>query len=767
MQNIKTDDHNQSVSNSSTVVNNADTNNVFYSPSFAHYFLNNWCGLIPLWTSLHLGDQGRHGTSSVYQMWSGKFSHLPCVKDPPRTQGIVEFHQKSVKHITLNSRRERVDSVIKNLFIAKKSKFRQLEISKSRKKPIHPQKEEKVKDTLPSKIASEKWSKRKHKQSGTGFFQTNKVSKIASKQLEDWEKLQVIPWGGNYTLPTGQTVRLYSTCAIDTFLEIIFFFYSLNLHQMKNLFDCEEEVVKNICDVVQLLLTNDFIAAKFNWLTSICRLSPDDSGLLNSFGTDKQLIMYHIKYIFQRRYEFTCSSENCPSRICDAKKQIDIVDDMTLHTPNALQGDKNAILKSIELWELGMADAAAISCKELFVSEPEHSNFFTEKDNGKDVIRCSGWRKPKYMTFLSPPPFLIFDISIDFRETIRTLDVLPLDIWVYGERYRLGGITSYVNQRKHYVGYIVNNENFLFYDGIPSDNPVLKTYSLRDIEGDISLLCFFPCDGKSNELIKPIITSISEGVCNNDTASDFLLAQAISTIENEKKNEYERPKGKNYRRAASKHNSCPVNTSSSQGNNKSSFTLSQNETSLPFHSRENSASSDSDDNSEINTELIEFIGKKKDLILKLVSDPSYSSEYHIRSERLMALRRCNSLKSFEKNALIEAGLICSQMKEYVGSGVHPCEPYISHIFSKILTEKKDPDPDDICDYGGYFPVPIKIRKFNDIFKTIEFIIFPEVITEFVMETKKLSYEKASLILYENATPVSHGPDHFIRWSSFE
>ena len=83
--------------------------NIHYSPNFALYFLNNWSGLIPFWTSLHVGDQGRHGNSDVYRSWSDHFSERPCGQDPPRTQGIIEFHNKSVKNITLNSKRDRID----------------------------------------------------------------------------------------------------------------------------------------------------------------------------------------------------------------------------------------------------------------------------------------------------------------------------------------------------------------------------------------------------------------------------------------------------------------------------------------------------------------------------------------------------------------------------------------------------------------------------------------------------------------------------------
>ena len=121
-------------------------------------------------------DQGRHGTSSVYLQWSDKFSSIDCIVDPPRTQGIVEFHQKSAKHITMNSRRERLDGVIKNLRLAKISKSRNFEIMKSRsQKKKNSLDSEKVKDPF-TKISTEKWKKPKQSK-GPGFFQQKRTIK--------------------------------------------------------------------------------------------------------------------------------------------------------------------------------------------------------------------------------------------------------------------------------------------------------------------------------------------------------------------------------------------------------------------------------------------------------------------------------------------------------------------------------------------------------------------------------------------------------------
>ena len=158
---------------------------------------------------------------------------------------------------------------------------------------------------MPSRIASEKWSKRKRKQSGVGYFQKNKKVKVTPRDLEDWEKIPIIPWGGDYTLPNGEIIRLYSTCAIDAFLEILLFFYVLNIDQTKHLFDSEDPLVRKISEVVQqLLLTYDFCAAKFTWLTTICWLSPGKDMTLHLPSSvdegDNVLITYIYKVVGAR-----------------------------------------------------------------------------------------------------------------------------------------------------------------------------------------------------------------------------------------------------------------------------------------------------------------------------------------------------------------------------------------------------------------------------------------------------------------------------------
>lgn len=561
--------------------------NIFYSPAFANYFLNNWCGILPLWTSLHLGDQGRHGTAEPYSDWSQKYSQLACVINPPKTQGLVEFHHKSVKHISLNSKRDRIDKVISNLYIAKRSKHRQFTIALSKRKCTTT---DQIKDMLPKKLASETWAKRPRKKlsAGPGIFQTN-LRKNSKKGLEEWEKLSVISWGGDF-IDSTDSVQLINTCTLDNILQILYTFYALNIHQTRKIFESDHDLVKKISELLQLLLTESFVESKVFWLSSICNLSPTiNSGVFDIYGTDKQISFFHIRHLFRRSYHFQCSSYHCPSNLTNEESKSDHVSNMTLHLPNTV--DDISIEASIREWEEGTSQNALVSCKEIFVEKPSHEEFIVEMDQGEEVVRCSGWRNFIDSEFVVTPPFLIFELSARFTEKVKDLGDIPKHITVYGESYQLGGLTSFIPDRSHYVAFILMKDEFLLYDDLPKETPVLKKYRLNYIRGEVSLLCYFPVendtdinssgenflpnDNKNNSMKgKNIRTkqkgSSSEGAKDgissetklttkssdkdttldgpSESIDDALLAKALHDIENEKSPvSYDKPRGKNYR----------------------------------------------------------------------------------------------------------------------------------------------------------------------------------------------------------------------------
>ena len=61
---------------------------------------------------MRLRDQIKHNKEKPYLEWSKAFSEKACVIDPRRTQGITEVHQKITKHITLESKKQRIDLAI-------------------------------------------------------------------------------------------------------------------------------------------------------------------------------------------------------------------------------------------------------------------------------------------------------------------------------------------------------------------------------------------------------------------------------------------------------------------------------------------------------------------------------------------------------------------------------------------------------------------------------------------------------------------------------
>ena len=803
--------------------------NAYHSPSFANYLLKNWCGILPLWTSFHLGDQVRHGNSAPYQDWSDNFAKYDCVVDPPRTQGIVELHNKCLKHITLNSHRERLDEVIKNLFVSKKSKHRQFQIMLSRKRPCSDA--SKVKDSLPKKISVEKWGKKKQKKQYEfpGHWQKNlKLSNLP----DDLKRLSVIPWGGEYRHISGELIEFINTCTIDNFLQIIYMFYALNIEHMQHLFSSTGTEINHVREVVQLLLSESFNDAKFHWLTEICAFSPNvSSGKIDAWSTDKQLVYHNIRGIFRRCYSFSCSSFYCPGK--ENPNSDDFVCDMTLHPPTESE-DINVIL-SISQWEKGTSKSALVSCKARFDEPPTHKEFISEKDKGVEIVRCSGWRKIHCIRFVEKPPFLVFEVSSLLSDTLHFLDLLPKEIKVYGEMYKLGGITVYSDIRKHYTAYIPYNDEFYLYDGLPSINPIFRQYRLNAVKGSISLVIYIPL----NEIVSSVpelktskklpsvdinsklhdnckksfpveqfinkhsVLNSSDDVQHkqpkslhdepdtlslppsnddslfHDEKSDFLLAKALANIDNE--NIYKKHIGVSYRRNRKEvqsdcdtKNLIDISTKKSAASNFSPCiddkVAKKNCNVFPSLDKQTSSSDSSDssseneDDPEINIALIEFILQKKEFIRSIVSDKS--SSIHDRSERLKALTRYKSLKKFEENASRESSIICSAMKKHIGSsGLLPIEPYVSQIFQKVLTEWRKPDPNDITDFGGKFLIPICIRKLGNIFKTIEYIIFPEVLTEFVMSLEELSYDDASKYIHRNNS-YEDTASNFIEWSSF-
>ena len=257
---------------------------------------------------------------------------------------------------------------------------------------------------------------------------------------------------------------------------------------------------------------------------------------------------------------------------------------------------------------------------------------------------------------------------------------------------------------------------------------------------------------------------------NISTDNDELLATALSELENE--NIYKKPVGRSCRKTKDIKTSlsCDAHfkaidpnpgTRSSQSSSTENILFCDDTSSVAFVPKKQKISSplpilsDSSDGdvSEVRMDFIEFINKKKDIILSLISD-DYNSEAQFRSERVFAVRNLPSLKQFQTNAIRELEF----MSDLMGSLV----PYQDLIFSEILTKPNSLlalDTDDYDPgYGGYYTLPVNVRASISMAKILDYIIIPELITEFYMELHDISYKEASLKLYANSLPTVHHID---------
>ena len=77
----------------------------------------------------------------------------------------------------------------------------------------------------------------KKQSSDPGFFQHNYLKKIAVKNQDDWEKVRVIPWGGQYRTSSGDSLEIINSCSVDPPLQMLYMFYTLNIQEMRKLFE--------------------------------------------------------------------------------------------------------------------------------------------------------------------------------------------------------------------------------------------------------------------------------------------------------------------------------------------------------------------------------------------------------------------------------------------------------------------------------------------------------------------------------------------------
>ena len=125
----------------------------------------------------------------------------------------------------------------------------------------------------------------------------------------------------------------------------------------------------------------------------------------------------------------------------------------------------------------------------------------------------------------------------------------------------------------------------------------------------------------------------------------------------------------------------------------------------------------------------------------------------------MALKRYSSLVDFGKSAVEEYSIISKQMAQYIdNNSTLPFIPFVEHIHFNILVQRASDNndyKDEFIHPNAMWPISIKIRSFADKYQTIQYVILPELFTEYIMEKEGMNYKEASRYLYGGKLPTTH------------
>ena len=93
------------------------------------------------------------------------------------------------------------------------------------------------------------------------------------------------------------------------------------------------------------------------------------------------------------------------------------------------------------------------------------------------------------------------------------------------------------------------------------------------------------------------------------------------------------------------------------------------------------------------------------------------------------------------------------MEPYIGDSHYPFASLVHNIHFEILCEELVPET--MFDIKGKCPIGMKIRSFPDKYETIEYVLLPEIFTEYLMEITTLNYKDVTKELYGGVLPTAH------------
>ena len=150
---------------------------------------------------------------------------------------------------------------------------------------------------------------------------------------------------------------------------------------------------------------------------------------------------------------------------------------------------------------------------------------------------------------------------------------------------------------------------------------------------------------------------------------------------------------------------------------------------------------------------MDFTDKNKEIICQILQNAADEKPLLEVSERLTALKnRSSDRRGFAKAVQMEQKIYCENCQDIIVSGL---DRYIEFIKEKIkikVQNKSVLDGPSSC-----LKYRVNIRTLGSIHNAVEYVLFPEVVTWFIMKLKNLNHKNASSLLYGDGKrlPIEH------------
>ena len=269
----------------------------YYQPELIEVLVNNYLGLVPLWSGLMMGDLKRHAKDETT-------SNSMTTKEETRdTNTCVENYFGNVKKRVEAGKRLRPANFVRQQFSMVSGQI--AEIKTKLPHEFYDRHSSSRKDRVNDETDVEQWFKRKKKTSA--YFSRKKTK----KQQDDVSLTTIQPphWGGSTTYKECQ-ITLTDTCPIDNLLYV-----AMKLMEGR---DFTMEIRGPLSHILQqmyeLVKRQDWTTAKIMWLEQMCGyqiVGKNRNISWNIFGSEHERVAKHLAKFQETIQTSTCSIATC------------------------------------------------------------------------------------------------------------------------------------------------------------------------------------------------------------------------------------------------------------------------------------------------------------------------------------------------------------------------------------------------------------------------------------------------------------------------